>query len=196
VRRVLLGAVLAVLVLAGAYFFLLRGGSVEGHLRPLAPTSAIGSGEDALGVTASGTILFGMPAPPEGSLPLLPISEPPEQGYLAGPLLEQARVLGAAPAPLCPYVEGSYYGESGVDVKLRSGIELGFGDDSRAAQKWRAALAILASPTTTSVDYVDLHSPSHAAVSGSGHTLPPVSSPKGADLSKTCGTADSGAAEP
>ena len=195
-RRVLLGVVLAVLALAGAYYLLLRGSSVEGRLQPLTPTSAIGSGEDAVGVTASGIILFGMPAPPEGSLPLLPIPEPPKQGYLAGPLLEQARVLGAAPAPLCPYVEGSYYGESGVDVKLRSGVELYFGDASRAAQKWRAALALLASPTTTSLDYVDLHSPSHPALGGSGHTLPPVSSPKGVDLSKTCATADSGAAKP
>jgi hypothetical protein len=194
-RRVLLAAA-AVLVLAGIYFVFLRGSSVEGRLQPLTPTSAIGSGKDAVGVAASGAILFGMPAPAEGSLPLLPISEPPKQGYLAGPLLEQALVLGAAPAPLCPYVEGSYYGESGVDVKLRSGVELRFGDASRAAQKWRAALAILASPTTTSLDYVDLHSPHHAALYGSGHTLPPVSSPKGADLGKTCAPSDSGAAKP
>jgi hypothetical protein len=196
VRRVLLGVAAAVLVLAGAYFLFLRGNSVEGRLKPLTPTSAIGSGKDAVGVTASGVILFGMPAPAEGSLPLLPVSEPPKQGYLAGPLLEQARVLGAAPAPLCPYVEGSYYGESGVDVKLRSGIELRFGGASQVTQKWRAALAILASPTTTSLDYVDLHSPRHAAIYGSGHTLPSVSSPKGVDLSKTCAPADSGAAKP
>ena len=61
-------------------------------------------------------------------------------------MLQQARVLGAAPAALRPYIASSYYGESGVDVKLRSGIELRFGDASQAGEKWRAAAAVLADP--------------------------------------------------
>ena len=40
---------------------------------------------------------------------------------LQGPALEQVRVLAAAPAALRPYVEGSYYGESGVDVEPHLG---------------------------------------------------------------------------
>ena len=74
-------------------------------------------------------------------------------------MLEQARVLGAAPAALRPYVAGSYYGESGVDVELESGIELRFGEATQAARKWRAAAAVLADPSITSLDYVDLHAP-------------------------------------
>ena len=58
-------------------------------------------------------------------------------------------MLGAAPAPLRPCIEGSCYGESGVDVELRSGIELRFGDASRAAEKWRSAVAVLADPSIT-----------------------------------------------
>jgi hypothetical protein len=88
-------------------------------------------------------------------------------------VLAQARVLGAAPAVLRPYLEGSYFGESGVDVKLRSGIELRFGDASQAARKWRAAAAVLADPAITALDSVDLHAPSHPAIHGSGHALPP-----------------------
>ena len=87
-------------------------------------------------------------------------------------MLEQALVLGAAPAPIRPCVEGSSYGESGVDVTLRSGIELRFGDATRAEQKWRAAATVLADPSITALDYVDLHSPGRPAVWGSGHTLP------------------------
>ena len=74
-------------------------------------------------------------------------------------MLEQARVLGAAPAALRPYLASSYYGESGVDVELTSGIELRFGEPRRAARKWKAAAAVLADPSITALDYVDLHAP-------------------------------------
>ena len=42
---------------------------------------------------------------------------------------------------------------------LRSGIELRFGDASQAATKWKAAAAVLADPSITALDYVDLHAP-------------------------------------
>jgi hypothetical protein len=87
---------------------------------------------------------------------------------------EQARVLGAAPTALRPHIESSSYGESGVDVELRSGIELRFGDAANAAAKWRAAAAVLADQSITALDYVDLHAPSRPAVGGSGHSLPSV----------------------
>jgi hypothetical protein len=87
-------------------------------------------------------------------------------------MLEQARVLGAAPEALRPCIEGSYYGESGVDVELRSGIEVRFGDATRAVEKWRAAVALLASPSVTTLDYVNVVSPSRPSTGGSGHTLP------------------------
>jgi hypothetical protein len=37
---------------------------------------------------------------------------------------------------------------------------------------WAAAAAILADPTVTEIGYVDLHSPGHASIGGSGVTLP------------------------
>jgi hypothetical protein len=110
----------------------------------------------------------------EVQLPRLPLTTVPAKERLGGPLLEQAHVLGAAPAALRPYLESSYYGESGVDVELRSGIELRFGDATRAAEKWQAAAAVLADPSITALDYVDLYAPRRPAVGGSGHTLPPV----------------------
>ncbi len=89
-------------------------------------------------------------------------------------MLEQARVLGAAPATLRPFLSRSYYGESGVDVETTSGIELRFGDDSQAKRKWKAAAAVLADPSIEALDYVDLHAPARPAIGGSGHTLPPA----------------------
>jgi hypothetical protein len=167
------GTVAVVFVAFAVYHFAISSSSVAGHLVESPATSVIGSGEDAIGVTASGAILSGGPTPGDGSLPRLPIDEPPKNGRLAGPLLEQALVLGAAPPILRSCIEGSRYGESGVDVELNAGIELRFGSASRAEQKWAAATAILADPTTTDIGYVDLHSPFHASTGGSGGSLPP-----------------------
>ncbi|HZK16138.1 MAG TPA: cell division protein FtsQ/DivIB [Solirubrobacterales bacterium] len=169
---------LAVLVLAGAvaavHWFGVRDTTVAGEVRAPRATATIGSGEDAVAVGPDGHVLSWLPLPEEVQLPRLPLDEPPRSGRLSGPALQQARVLGAAPAALRPYIESSFYGESGVDVELRGGVELRFGDASRAGEKWRAAAAVLSDPLIASLDYVDLHAPGRPAVGGSGHTLPPV----------------------
>jgi hypothetical protein len=172
VRRRVAAGVLALAVVLAAYVFLFSGSSVAPNLIVALPTSVIGSGENAVGVSARGVLLAEGTAPEDGTLPRLPLSAAPKSGRLGGTMLEQALVLGAAPAPIRPCVEGSSYGESGVDVVLRSGIELRFGDATRAEQKWRAAATVLADPSITALDYVDLHSPGRPAVWGSGHTLP------------------------
>jgi cell division septal protein FtsQ len=171
--RFRLAAIVLVAVLAAVlYFLFVRDSSVAPTVRVPELTSVIGSGDGAVGVDSSGRIVRFLPVPEEPALPRLPITAVPKGGRLSGPVLEQARVLGAAPPALRPYVERSYYGESGVDVDLTSGIELRFGDDSQAARKWKAAAAVLANPSITALDYVDLHAPSRPAVRGSGHTLP------------------------
>jgi len=174
VRRWLILALAVVAAIAAVYWFLIRDRTVEAHLQVPRATATIGSGSDAVAVGPDGQILTWLQLPEGLQLPALPLSAPPKSGELAGPVLQQARVLGAAPAGLRPYVESSYYGESGVDVNLRSGIELRFGDASQAGAKWKAAAAVLADPSVTALDYVDLHAPGRPAVGGSGHTLPPV----------------------
>jgi hypothetical protein len=174
VRRRLLAAALVVVAGVAVYFFVLRDSTVAPRVLVPRATATIGSGSSAVAVGASGAILPWFPLPEDAELPQLPLSEAPKSGHLAGPILQQARVLGAAPAALRPYVAGSYYGESGVDVNLTSGIELRFGDASQAALKWKAAASVLADPTITALDYVDLHSPGHPSIGGSGHSLPPL----------------------
>ncbi len=174
-RRLLLGVLLLALLAGAAYQLFLSGPeTVDPRLRVARPTAVIGSGAEAVGVSAAGTLLVSQPPPEDGALPALPLSEPPPSGHLAGPVLAQARVLGAAPAAIRPCIAGSRFGESGVDVELRSGIELRFGDASRAVEKWRSAAAVLADPSISSLDYVDLHSPARPSVAGSGHSLPPA----------------------
>ena len=173
-RQRLIAIALLVVAAAAAYWFLVRDATIEAHVRVPRATATIGTGSDAVAVGPGGQILAWLPLSEELQLPTLPLSTPPKSGQLAGPVLQQARVLGAAPPTLRPYLESSYYGESGIDVKLRSGIELRFGDASQAAAKWKAAAAVLADPSITALDYVDLHAPRRPAVGGSGHTLPPV----------------------
>jgi Cell division protein FtsQ len=174
VRRPLLALGLLVVAIAAVWFFLVRDTVVVPTIAVPEATATIGSGEAAVAVTASGAVVPWLPLPEEPELPELPLSEPPKGGRLAGPALQQARVLGAAPAALRPYLARSYYGESGVDVETTSGIELRFGDASQAARKWRAAAAVLADPSIEALDYVDLHAPARPAFGGSGHTLPPL----------------------
>jgi len=161
-----------VLALGLAYVFFLPESRAEPHVLLPRATATIGSGADAVPVSAQGEILTWLSLPEEVQLPTLPLDSPPPDGRLDGPLLEQARILGAAPAALRPYLAASEYGETGVEVELRFGAELRFGDVSRVGEKWRAAAAVLADPSVTALDYVDLHAPRRPAVGGSGHTLP------------------------
>ncbi len=173
IRRGLL-LVCVVIGIAALYQFAFRDKSVAPRLQLPPATATIGTGSEAIAVGPDGQILAWLPLSEDLQLPSLPLASPPKSGRLAGPALQQARVLGAAPAALRPYLASSYYGESGVDVELTSGIELRFGDASQAAAKWKAAAAILADPSITSLDYVALYAPGRPAVHGSGHTLPPV----------------------
>ncbi|MGN6274365.1 MAG: cell division protein FtsQ/DivIB [Solirubrobacterales bacterium] len=173
--RLALAAVAAIVAIVAVYWFFVREGTAEPTVMVPRPVAQIGKGSEAVGVTAGGAIVRWLPLPEKPPLPQLPLEEPPKSGHLRGPALEQAKVLGAVPDELRPYVVGSSFSEeSGVDVELTTGIELRFGDASQAARKWRAAAAILADPSITALDYVDLSAPSRPSYGGSEHELPPV----------------------
>jgi hypothetical protein len=81
--------------------------------------------------------------------------------------------LAATPDALRPYVSASFFGERGVGVDLTTGIELRFGDATQAADKWRAAAAVLADPAITALDYVNVTAPRRPSYGGSEYELPP-----------------------
>jgi cell division septal protein FtsQ len=145
------------------------------HIVKRTVVGLIGKDSDAVAVAADGTILRGLEAK-NLHLPQMPLSSPPNAVRLRGPMLEQAEVLGAAPAGLRRYVDRSFNGESGIGVELDGGVDLVFGDASRASDKWRAAAAVLSDPGLGPLDYVDLSVPSRPAVGGSAHAPPPVTS--------------------
>jgi hypothetical protein len=166
--------ILAVIFVAFVYQRVFGSKVVTAHLVSSQPVAAIGSGEGAVAVADDGTVLTWFSVPEDSDLPQLPLSSAPKGPRVQGPVLEQVRVLAAAPLALRPYIEGSYFGESGVDVELTSGIELRFGSSVDASRKWKAAAAVLADPAITSLDYVNVQAPGRPSRGGSGHTLPPV----------------------
>jgi hypothetical protein len=174
VRRLLLPVLAAVLAAVALYLFVVRDEAVAPSILLPRPVAAIGVGSSAVSIGAGGEVLGWLPPPADESLPLLPASEPPRSGRVGGPILQQVRLLAAAPAELRPYLRSTSYGEDGTSIELRSGIELRFGDASQARAKWRAVAAVLADPSIEAVDYVDVQAPRRPAVGGSGHVLPPA----------------------
>ena len=162
----------AIVATVAIYWFAVRDKTVAASVRVPQLAAQIGEGEDAVLVASNGEVIRWGYEPDHIHLPVLPLDEAPKGGRLKGTALEQAEVLGAVPAALRRYLDSSRYGESGVDVELTSGIELRFGDSSRAEEKWRAAAAVLADPAVTTLSYVDLHAPSHPAIGGEEHALP------------------------
>lgn len=175
-RRLYRGAivVLAVIAIAFVYQKVFGDKAVEPRLVSSEAVATIGSGSEAVGVADDGTVLIWLALPEDTALPQLSLSSAPKGPRVHGPVLEQVHVLAATPPALRPYVASSGFGERGVAVELSSGIELIFGSAGDARRKWRAAAAVLADPSITALDYVDLSAPGRPAVRGSGHTLPPI----------------------
>jgi hypothetical protein len=173
VRRRTIALLVAVLIVAGgAYWFVLRTKSADPHVEVPQLAATIGEGEEAVGVAGNGAAVRWLPLPEDPPLPRLPLSEVPKGGRVKGPTLEQVRVLAAVPDELRPFLASSFFGEGGVGVNLTTGIEIEFGDDSQARQKWRAAAAILADPSITALDYVNVIAPRRPVFGGSEHELP------------------------
>ncbi|HEU4707142.1 MAG TPA: hypothetical protein VFS64_08150 [Solirubrobacterales bacterium] len=171
--RIGLAAVAAAVVFVAVYWVAIRQDAAQPRVLVPRLAARIGEGSGAIGVAANGSLVRWLPLPEEPPLPRLPLEAAPKGGRVKGPALEQVRILAAVPDSLRRYVEGSRYGESGVDVELTTGIELRFGGASQASRKWRAAAAVLADPEVSALDYVDLHAPGHPALGGSEHELPP-----------------------
>lgn len=135
------------------------------------PGAVVTVGSEEIGVAADGTLVPDVDVS-SSDLPTFEASEDPVDGRLVGEDLSIAQVLGAAPQALRPLIETGQIDDHGVTVVVNGGIELRFGTASKAAQKWKSAAAVLADPELTTLDYVDLSSPTRPAVGGSGHTLP------------------------
>jgi len=171
--RLLVPLVAAIVVALGVYWFVVRQGSAEPQVLVPKLAATIGEGDEAVGIAEDGAAVRWLPLPENPPLPRLSLETVPKGGRVKGPALEQVRVLAAVPDALRPYVAASSFGGSGVDVELTTGIEVRFGNATQARRKWEAAAAILADPSVTALDYVNVTAPSRASYGGSEHELPP-----------------------
>ncbi len=112
-----------------------------------------------------------LPAEPTHDLPAIESPASTGAARLSGGAAAQARILGAAPDPLAPLIDFARQGDAGIEIVLRGGIVLRFGDGTRAAKKWAGAASVLADPQVSAASLVDLRVPARPALSGAG-TLP------------------------
>jgi cell division protein FtsQ len=130
------------------------------------PVLVASDGDREVAVAADGLLLPGLSL--NGlDLPAIHADQLPASGRLDGPALDETRMVGAAPGPLRPLIEGATTtDEYGIVAALRGGIDLRFGTASKTRAKWAAAAAVLADPKVTSLQYVDLQVPSRPAIGG------------------------------
>jgi cell division protein FtsQ len=122
------------------------------------PAGYISDGKGAV-VAGDGTILSTGVSQPDG-IPAIDAEATSIGTRAEGPALNVAKVLGAAPPELLPQVESATVdADAGPVVVLTGGLELRFGDPSRAGQKWKAATAVLAAPDFKGAAYLDLSVP-------------------------------------
>jgi Cell division protein FtsQ len=172
VRRIALGLVGVAILAIAVYWFALRDSSTStAQARPERPVAQIGEGKSVLVVGQDGRLLGSM-STKKASLPVLALKKRPPGDHVRGHVLEQVRVLDAAPKALRRYVAHTDYGKTGVEVELTSGIDIHFGGEEEAARKWEAAAAVLADPSVTLLSYVDVQVPTHPAIGGEDHELP------------------------
>jgi len=136
------------------------------HVTERKPVLLASDGQREVAVAARGSVLPGVHA--DGlNLPALHVDDLPESGRLGGDALEEARVIGAAPAPLRSLIEGATITDDyGIVVILRGGIDVRFGAASKSGTKWAAASAVLADPKVTTLEYLDVQVPSRPAIGG------------------------------
>lgn len=111
-------------------------------------------------VAGDGTILQTGIERPDG-VPV--IDAKPELGgaRISGDALAGAQVLAGLPPVLAPQVESvAIDPDLGPVVTLNGGVEVRFGDAGRSATKWQAVAAVLADPSFTSANYLDVSVPS------------------------------------
>jgi cell division protein FtsQ len=130
---------------------------------------AIEVGGRRIAVAGDGTLLHDAAAP--SSLPTIPVRVPPGGRRLSDQAaLGAVALLAAAPPGVVARIsEIATVSGHGLVGQVRDGPSIYFGDATRAAAKWTAAVAVLADPGSAGALYIDVTDPERpAAGAGSG----------------------------
>jgi cell division protein FtsQ len=130
------------------------------------PVAQVVGADRTVTVSADGVVLA-HPHPSE-PLPTITLTTPAPTGRLTGPGEAQVRLLAAAPYALLGKVATAGRSAAhGLTASLRDGPAIYFGEARDLAEKWRAAAAVLADPSSTGAVYIDVTDPARPAA-GSG----------------------------
>lgn len=111
-------------------------------------------------VAGDGTVLQTGVDHPDG-LPLIAAQSSATGDRVDGDALAGAQVLAGLPPVLAPQVDDvKIDAELGPVVTLNGGVEIRFGDPTRSETKWKAVAAVLAEPSFTAANYLDVSVPS------------------------------------
>jgi hypothetical protein len=183
VRRALLAVAVLAIAAVAVYWFALRGSSTPtAEAKPTTPVAQIGEGKTVVLVGDDGRLLGTRTTEDnkkgggekQKHLVVLPVKKKPKGNRVKGHVLEEVRLIAAAPAAIRHYIATARYGKTGIALVTTTGIELRFGDDREATRKWEAAAEVLADPSVTLLSYVDVTAPTHPAIGGEEHELPPA----------------------
>jgi hypothetical protein len=182
-RRALLAIAVLAIAAVAVYWFALRGSSTPtAEAKPTTPVAQIGEGKTVILVGDDGRLLGTRTTEDnkkgggeaQKHLVVLPVKKKPKGGRVKGHTLEEVHVIAAAPSAIRHYIAAAKYGKVGVELETTTGIAIRFGDDREATRKWEAAAQVLADPSVTLLSYVDVTAPTHPAVGGEAHELPPA----------------------
>ncbi len=126
------------------------------------PVAIVAAGGHRTAVSGDGTLLAD--EHPIGSLPTITLAVAPGGTRLTGAPRHQAELLAAAPSALLPRIDSaSWDPNGGLEIVMRDGPKLYFGGVHQLAAKWRAAIAVLAAPSSAGAGYIDVSDPSRPA---------------------------------
>ena len=135
------------------------------QVREHRPVAVLELGARKIAVAGDGSILPG----PAGKAPLPAIKIEgalPTRQVGPGPALDAVHVAGGAPAVITGRLEKIAREGRGVVVHVKDGPELVFGDASRVAAKWAAAIGVLADREAAGAEYVDVRIPERPVAGG------------------------------
>jgi cell division septal protein FtsQ len=131
-----------------------------------APIAALtGPDGQSVPVAFDGTLL---PRSGKGKLAAIAVKATPHKnGFESRRVEVLVRVLAAAPAPLRPKLERAYADpDKGIVVEMRDGTDLEMGTSARLGAKWASATRVLAAPSASGADEIDVRLPERPSARG------------------------------
>jgi cell division septal protein FtsQ len=127
------------------------------------PVATLAAQGTQTAVAANGAVLG--PALVSASLPTIAGGFAPPTGAQVhdGSLRASLAILGAVPAPLAPFLARTFNGPRGITVVMRNGLQVYFGDASRAHAKWLALALVLGDSSSAHASAVDVRTPERPA---------------------------------